>query len=215
MSAKTIKSMRDAFNMTKQRCYNPNCGDYKHYGARGIRICDRWLESFDNYLSDMGLRPEGMTLERKENSGDYSPENCVWATRSTQSQNRRRNKLVTFEGKTLTVAAWEREKGFNAGTLKARLGVLGYTIEEAFSKDVKCGVLLEGKAYKHMEDQSWRNTDAMHANPTKPSLDEVEIEEIRLLVAEGLSRSLVARAYGSTTTTISSVVDRKGAYHDL
>ena len=215
MKSEVIKSMKDAFSMTKQRCYNPNCRDYKYYGARGIRICDRWLESFDNYLADMGLRPDGMTLERKDNDGDYTPENCVWATRATQSKNTRQNAFITYEGKTLTIADWEREKGFKQGTLKARLGTLGYSVDEAFSKDVKCGGLLEGKEYAHLKDDSWRNTSAMHAVPKSPSMSESEIVEIRILVAEGLSRSLVARAYGSTTTTISSVVDRKGAYRDL
>jgi hypothetical protein len=56
---RTIKSMREAFSMTKQRCYNPNTRDYRRYGTRGITICSRWLESFDNFIEDMGLRPEG------------------------------------------------------------------------------------------------------------------------------------------------------------
>lgn len=59
-----LRAMKDAFATTKQRCCNESCPDFKYYGGRGITICERWLESFDNYLADMGLRPEGMTLER-------------------------------------------------------------------------------------------------------------------------------------------------------
>lgn len=135
-----IRSMREAFNMTKQRCYNPEAADYWHYGGRGITICDRWLESFDHFLADMGLRPDGLTLERVDNDGPYSPDNCVWATRSEQANNTRSVNLIQWEGEEHTIAEWERLKGFKPGTLKARLGVLGYTVEEAFTKPVRYGL---------------------------------------------------------------------------
>lgn len=140
---KTIRSMADAFNMTKQRCYNPNQRDYKYYGGRGITVCDRWLESFDNFLEDMGLRPEGKTLERLDNNGPYSKENCVWANRKAQGNNTRRTKLITYEGQTLSVSQWARTVGMNPRTLHARLHTLGYTPEQAMTKPVKCGQTLE------------------------------------------------------------------------
>lgn len=74
----------------KQRCYNPNCPQYKDWGGRGIKVCDRWLHSRDNFTSDMGAKPDGdYSLDRIDNNGDYEPSNCRWATRKSQQLNQR------------------------------------------------------------------------------------------------------------------------------
>lgn len=76
----------------KCRCYQPTCSGFEHYGGRGITVCDRWLDGaqgFVNFLADMGERPDGHTLDRLDNDGNYEPANCRWATRSDQNRNRR------------------------------------------------------------------------------------------------------------------------------
>ena len=73
----------------KQRCTNPNNKDYKDYGGRGIKVCDRWLNSFEKFFEDMGERPKGTTIERLNFNGNYEPINCEWATKEQQNRNRR------------------------------------------------------------------------------------------------------------------------------
>jgi len=73
-----------------QRCMNKNLPIYKYYGARGITVCERWLESFNNFLDDMGVKPDpSLSLDRVDNNGNYEPSNCRWTDRTTQNRNRR------------------------------------------------------------------------------------------------------------------------------
>ena len=87
-----------------KRCTDKNSEDYKDYGGRGIRVCDRWLESFENFFQDMGERPDKHSLDRIDVDGNYSPENCRWADSLTQARNKRNNRWVEYNGRIYTVA---------------------------------------------------------------------------------------------------------------
>lgn len=93
----------------KHRCYNPNCSQYKNYGARGIKMCDRWFYSYENFLEDMGERPKGMSIDRIDVNGDYEPSNCRWADLKTQCNNRRNNIYIEYNGETKTLMQWCNE----------------------------------------------------------------------------------------------------------
>lgn len=114
------------------RCQNPKTPRFKDYGNRGITVCKRW-QSFENFLSDMGERPKGLTLERIENDKGYYLENCRWATRTEQANNTRANVFLTFNGKTQTIAQWAEEKGIKYETLRRRIVKLGWSIEKAIT----------------------------------------------------------------------------------
>lgn len=88
----------------RRRCNDESNISYNNYGGRGITVCKRWQNSFSNFYDDMGPRPEGMTLNRKRNNGNYTPSNCEWATDKQQANNKRNNITVKLRGKTMTLA---------------------------------------------------------------------------------------------------------------
>lgn len=114
----------------KTRCYNVKCDMYYAYGGRGIRVCDRWLNSFENFYSDMGNRPSKKhSLDRFPNvNGDYEPTNCRWATTTEQAGNRTNNKWIECNGKTMILADWSKELGVNMKKLHHHLK--SFTIKE-------------------------------------------------------------------------------------
>jgi hypothetical protein len=103
-----------------QRCTDSNQRAWKNYGGRGIRVCERWLK-FENFLADMGEKPEGRTLERTENDGNYEPGNCVWATPGEQSRNRRANRMFELKGRQVTLTDASAELGLDRHTIPRRL----------------------------------------------------------------------------------------------
>lgn len=116
------------------RCTQPNRPEYKHYGGRGIKVCDGWL-SFENFYADMGPRPfPNAEIERKDNNGNYEPGNCVWATRRQQMRNTRRVRRLTLNGITLSLPDWADKLGMTRHTLRTRLNKLGWSVERALSE---------------------------------------------------------------------------------
>jgi hypothetical protein len=121
-----------------QRCTNPNAQEFAVYGGRGIKVCERW-RVFDNFLADMGSRPEGAyesgrakyTLERKNNDGDYTPKNCVWATYTQQARNRQRARMITYRGKTQPLVVWVEELGLDYKAAHRRLD-RGWSVSRVF-----------------------------------------------------------------------------------
>lgn len=116
----------------KSRCLNPNHKHYHDYGGRGIKICERWLNSFDNFLSDMGLRPSNKhSLDRfPDNNGDYSPDNCRWATTTQQARNRRSNRLISYQGEVMIAADLATKLKMNPRLMMLRIkkGIPGITL---------------------------------------------------------------------------------------
>jgi hypothetical protein len=112
-----------------RRCTNPRCEGFKHYGARGIRVCDAWKD-FVVFLRDMGECPEGLQLDREDTDGDYTPENCRWSTRRVNTNNRRNTMLLTVDGRTQGVTDWAREVGMQDKTIAYRVRH-GWTHTEA------------------------------------------------------------------------------------
>lgn len=103
-----------------KRCNNPRNRSFPNYGARGIRICRRWLK-FENFLADMGKRPHGKSIDRIDNDGNYTPSNCRWATKLEQDRNRRTTRMLTYRGETLCVTEWAERIGINRQTIFTRL----------------------------------------------------------------------------------------------
>lgn len=104
----------------KQRCLNPKANGYSDYGGRGIKVCDRWLD-FDKFLSDMGERPDGMSIDRIDVNGNYEKSNCRWASSKAQSFNRRNNHILTAFGQSKSLAEFSDEYNIPYNTLVRRI----------------------------------------------------------------------------------------------
>lgn len=128
-----------------QRCGNKKHKDYPRYGGRGIRVCERWLK-FVNFLADMGEKPVGHTIERKDNDGDYEPGNCRWATSVAQANNKSNNRVLQYDGERRTLSQWARKLRISPSSLADRLKQ--GSLSDALSRERDCNqtrVTLRGK----------------------------------------------------------------------
>jgi hypothetical protein len=124
----TLNTWHDMIRRTtdiRRQCYH-------RYGGRGITVCDRWKD-FKNFLEDMGERPPGLTLERLDNSEGYCRENCKWATQKEQARNRRTSKIISYNGKKQSLAAWCEELGLNYSHTLGRINKCNWPVEKAFT----------------------------------------------------------------------------------
>lgn len=105
----------------KARCLNANLPNYHRYGGRGISVCGRWLVSFENFIADMGEKPDGMSIDRIDNDGHYEPGNCRWATPKQQDRNKSTNAVLTHNGESRCVTEWAEVLNVSARALKHRM----------------------------------------------------------------------------------------------
>ena len=113
-----------------QRCSNPKRNSWKHYGGKGVKVCARW-RSFENFLADMGLRPAGMSLDRIDVQGDYTPENCRWADVTTQARNSVQVVWVEIAGERKRLVEWCEQLGMSINTVRCRVKTHGWSYPEA------------------------------------------------------------------------------------
>jgi hypothetical protein len=119
------------------RCTNPNNRSFDHYGGRGIAVCDLWLNSFSNFIADMGRRPSPKhSLERRSNNGNYEPGNCYWATRLEQARNTSRTRKIVAQGEAKTLAEWAYFTGLPQEVIRGRLR-RGWCAERALTEPQK------------------------------------------------------------------------------
>jgi hypothetical protein len=121
-----------AWASMKRRCLNPNVRDYNNYGGRGISICQRWMDSFEAFLNDMGEIPDGMSIDRIDNDANYEPANCRWATRKQQARNTRSNRIVTYNGESKCLVEWSEKTRIPYQILWGRLSK-GWSVEDALT----------------------------------------------------------------------------------
>jgi hypothetical protein len=116
----------------KNRCGNAKTSNFNNYGGRGISVCKEWLV-YENFVADMGLCNEGLSIERNDVNGNYEPSNCKWASRDEQANNTRSNVFIKHDGKRMTRTQWEKELGLGKTTIRARMR-LGWSIEDALTR---------------------------------------------------------------------------------
>lgn len=127
------------WNGIKKRCYNPNFENYKHYGGRGIEVCNEWKNDFEVFASwamDNGYTDE-LTIERIDVNKNYCPENCKWITKTEQAKNKRTSRYFTYDGKTQILKDWCREVGLPYKAVHRRIFERGWSFEKTISQPIR------------------------------------------------------------------------------
>lgn len=206
-----------------QRCFNPRNSRYHRYGGRGITVCVAWL-TFEGFYADMGDRPNGYSLERKDNDGNYEPENCKWALPKEQMNNTRRNIFIEYEGRRQTIAQWSRETGLNTVTIRARLR-RRWPLTQVFNLDTRhtpklprqprqrntCTVIDCGRACanslcrRHQGAKRAGRPLVAEILPTRAKLRPADVLSIRAEFDTGKSIKALAERFNISRATISDI----------
>lgn len=165
------------------RCNNPKATAYNLYGGRGIKVCDRWMESFSNFLEDMGERPQDTSLDRIDFNGNYEPSNCRWANSVVQARNKRNNLIIDYDGTTMCLEAWAEELGIKSNSILTRLK-RGWSIGQA--------LLLEPRFEKEYDGR----------------LSEDELKALVLAVEGGMKQTTYGKAIGMDASQVSRLYRR-------
>jgi len=173
------------------RCNNKKHKRYASYGGRGIKVCERW-GSYEAFLEDMGLRPDGLSIDRIDNDGDYSPDNCRWATVSQQNKNTRYTRLFSFHGRSQTLDDWAKEYGIPRTTLATRVDLREWDFETALTAPCQHRVNLP---------------DDPEKMKYVPKLDAESAEKMRAVFAHGgVTKTALGRLFGVSRTTVDRVL---------
>ncbi len=167
-----------------RRCTNPRDAAFPSYGGRGITVCERW-HSFEAFIADMGPRPPGRSLDRIDNNAGYEPGNCRWATATEQQNNKRDNRPLEHDGRTMTLSQWAAETGLKMATIWARLR------------------------------KGWKVSDALSTAPLFAAgergrrLDRSDVEQIRAQLANGVTHKRIAQQFGCSRSTVNHIATRR------
>lgn len=185
----------------KGRCHNPTDRSFRDYGARGIAVCERW-HVFENFFADMGYAPPGTTIERRNNDGPYSPENCEWVPAAAQARNSRQNLKLTLDGETKTLAEWCAKRGVTLWTARSRLKV-GRSLSEALSPEP----IKSGPRPQLPPVNDGANTDALaRLRRAEVSDAPFKANQKLLLVDHGLPRAVICLACDARRVTWKDMV---------
>lgn len=145
----------------KRRCLSEKDAGFPSYGGRGITMCPSWVNSFETFFKDMGSCPDGRSIDRIDNEGHYEPNNCRWATKEQQGNNKRSNVVIIANGRSLTLAEWSRETGIQESTMARRLHGLGWAPEHVVGTPPRHShVMIDGEVLRIKEAAAKLGIDA-------------------------------------------------------
>lgn len=186
------KSRKPEYNVwigMLHRCANPKRYGYYRYGGRGIRVCERWQASFEDFLADMGPRPSpDHSIDRIDNDGHYEPGNCRWATDAEQRRNRSDNRVLCFRGESRCLTDWAAKLGLTDSTIQYRLDVMRWSVDRALTEPADLNARPRGESHPSAK------------------LTADDVTEVRRLHAAGMSISAIGRRFGVNHNSIQAII---------